>query len=132
MPTSGAGKAKMKNLFSIKNTWDLIAVLVALLAFAAALYQFTIGRHYIIPTAILVWTVLFGNLASYGLKGERWAKHILFWFGFLVSCMGFMGIFFAQRPKEILGGFFLPVWIAGFLLVAWLTWQYRRSNRLSG
>ena len=121
----------MKNAFSLKNTWDLIAVLVAVAAFTVAMYQFAIEEHYIIPTSILLWTVLFGNLARYGLRGERWAKHILFWFGFLMSCMAFMGIFFAQRPKEILGAAFLPVWIAMFLLVAYLTWQYKHKNSLS-
>lgn len=121
----------MGNTLSLKNSWDLVAGLVAAATFVAAMYQFVIGQHYIIPTSILLWTVVFGNLARHGLKGARWAKHVLFWYGFLMSAMGFMGIFFAQRPKEILGGLFLPVWIAGFLLVAWLTWQYRRSNDLS-
>ena len=120
----------MSKTFSLNNTWDLIAVLIALGTFLAAMYQFVIGQHYMIPTMILLWTVLFGNLARFGLRGDRWAKHVLFWYGFLMSCMAFMGIFFAQRPKELLGGLFLPVWIAMFLLVAWLTWQYKRGNEI--
>lgn len=120
----------MNKSLSFANSWDLVAGVVAVATFAAAMYQFVIGQHYIIPTSILLWTVLFGNLARHGLRGERWAKHLLFWFGVLMSAMGFMGIFFAQRPREIFGGLFLPVWITGFLLVAWLTWRYRRANRL--
>ena len=121
----------MKNIFSLKNSWDLFAVLIALATFAMAMYQFVVGKHYMIPTMWLFWTVLFGNFARFGLRGERWAKHILFWFGFLMSCMGFMGIFFAQALRERLDDLFLVVWIPGFLLVAWLTWQYKRKNELS-
>lgn len=119
----------MSNTLSLRNTWDLIAILIAIATFLlAAISEFYIGQHYMRPTMVLLFTVLFGNLARHGLRGDRWAKHILFWFGFLMSCMAFMGIFFAQRPKELLGDLFLPVWIAMFLLVAWLTWQYKRSN----
>lgn len=121
----------MNNAFSLKNAWDLIAILIAVLAFGGAMYQFVIGKHYMIPTMYLFWTVFFGNLARYGMRGERWAKHILFWFGFLMSCMGFMGIFFAQALRERLDALFLPVWISGFLVVAFLTWQYRRRNELA-
>lgn len=121
----------MTNTLSLRNTWDLIAILIAIATFLlAAISEFYIGQHYMRPTMVLLFTVLFGNLARHGLRGERWAKHILFWFGFLMSCMAFMGIFFAQRPKELLGGLFLPVWIAMFLLVAWLTWQYKRKNAI--
>lgn len=120
----------MKTLFSLRNSWDLLAIAIAALAFVAAGYQFVIGKHYMIPTMILFWVVLFGNLARHGLRGDRWAKHLLFWFGFLMTCMSFMGIFFAQAPKEILGSAFLPVWIAMFALVAFLTWQYRKTNEL--
>lgn len=122
----------MSNTLSLRNTWDLIAVLIAIATFLlAAISEFYIGQHYMRPTMVLVFTVFFGNLARHGLRGARWAKNILFWFGFLMSCMAFMGIFFAQRPKELLGGLFLPVWIAMFLLVAWLTWQYKRKNDIA-
>ncbi|MEM9209019.1 MAG: hypothetical protein AAGA61_07225 [Pseudomonadota bacterium] len=121
----------MSNTLSLKNTWDLIVALIAVGTFLAAMYQFVIGEHYMIPTMILLPTVVLGNFARFGLRGDRWAKHILFWFGFLMSCMAFMGIFFAQRPKELLGPLFLPVWIAMFVLVAWLTWQYKQKNAIS-
>lgn len=121
----------MNNVLSLRNSWDLIAVLVAIATFGMAMYQFVVGEHYMIPTAILFWTILFGNLARRGLQGAKWAKYLLFWYGFLMSCLAFMGIFFAQAPKVALGSLFLPVWIAMFLLVAWLTWQYRRANSLT-
>ena len=121
----------MKSALSLRNTWDLFAILAALLAFASAMNQFIVGKHYMIPTAILVFTVFFGNLARAGLRGDRWAKHVLFWFGVLMTCMAFMGIFMAGAPKEALGSLFLPVWVAMFLVVAWLTWQYKSKNGLS-
>ena len=121
----------MPNPFSLKNTWDLVAALLAVATFIAAMHQFVIGQHYIIPTMILFWCVLFGNLARYGLRGTTWAKYILFWFGFLMTCMSFMGIFMAKQPKETLGAAFLPVAIVIFILVAFLTWQYRQKNELA-
>ncbi len=120
----------MTSTFSLKNTWDLAAAVLAVVTFVAAMYQFVIGQHYMIPTMILFWCVLFGNLARYGLRGTRWAKHVLFWFGFLMTCMSFMGIFMAKQPKETLGAAFLPVAIVIFILVAFLTWQYREKNEL--
>lgn len=121
----------MNDALSLKSSWDLLALLAAALSFAAAMYQFVVGQHYMIPTAILLWTVLFGNLARWGLKGQRWAKYVLFWFGVLMTAMAFMGLFFAQQPKVLLGNLFLPVWGALFLVVLWLTWQYKRQNRLA-
>ena len=122
----------MSNILSLRNTWDLIAILIAVATFLlAVISEFFIGQHYMRPTMVLLFTVIFGNLARHGLRGERWAKHMLFWFGFLMSCMAFMGIFFAQRPKELSGTFFLPIWVVMFLLVAWLTWQYKRKNDIA-
>ena len=122
----------MSNILSLRNTWDLIAILIAVATFLlAVISEFFIGQHYMRPTMVLLFTVIFGNLARHGLRGERWAKHMLFWFGFLMSCMAFMGIFFAQRPKELFGTFFLPIWVVMFLLVAWLTWQYKRKNDIA-
>ena len=121
----------MKNVFSLKNTWDLAAAVLAVVTFGYAMQQFVIGKHYIIPTTILFWCVLFGNLARYGLRGTPWAKHVLFWFGALMTCMAFMGIFMAQLPKEKLGAAFLPVAVVVFVAVAFLTWQYRKHNDLS-
>lgn len=121
----------MNKLFSLKSTWDLLVIPIALLTFAMAIYQFAWEKHYMIPTAWLIPTLLFANLSRRGIKGERWAKYVLFWFGVAMTAMAFMGLFYAQRPKVLLGDFFLPVWGALFLLVAWLTWQYKRQNQLS-
>ena len=121
----------MSALFSLRSSWELLAAIAAVALFGAAMYQFIVGQHYMIPTAILAPTFLFANLARRGFKGERWAKYVLYWFGVLMSSMAFMGIFMAGAPKEKLGALFLPAWGAMFLLVAWLTWQYGKRNELN-
>ena len=118
----------MKKLFSLEHSLELLASIIALGAFLAVLQSFIIGKHYIIPTAWLLLTVLFGNLARSGLRGEYWAQALLFWMFFLATANTFMGIFFAQTPKELLAGAFLPVYILLFAVLAFLTWQYAKRN----
>lgn len=120
----------MRNLFSLRNSIDIIAILIAAGAFLGVLQSFIIGKHYIIPTGFLLITVLFGNLARFGLQGRIWAKHVLFWIGFLLTSNAFMGLFFARRPREMLGDAF--EWVIGalVLVLAYLVVQYARKNTL--
>ena len=120
----------MKNVFSLKNSMELIATVIAAGALWQVVYQFAFEKHYIIPTAILFVCVLFGNLARHGLKGAAWAKHILFWLGFIITWCFFFGIFFAVTPRALLGGAFEVVFSALFLLMAFLTFKYRQKNGL--
>lgn len=120
----------MKNLFTLRNSIDLIALLIAAAAVLGVLQTFIIGRHYIIPTGILLIAVLFGNLARFGLQGRLWAKHILFWVGFLWTCHAFMALFFSRKYREVLGGAFEWVFGALVLLLACLVVQYARRNAL--
>lgn len=117
-------------MFSLKNSMELVATLIAAIALLQVLYQFVIGKHFVIPTAILFICVLFGNLARYGLRGALWAKHMLFWLGFIFSCYLFFAIFFAQRFRVMLEGAFLPVFVVLFVLFAFLTVQYKQKNKL--
>lgn len=121
----------MKKLLSPKYSLEMTAIAISAVAFVQVLYQFIVGRHYIIPTMILFICVLFGNLGRHGLNDKLWAKHVLFWFGVILSSFLFFGIFFAQTPKQVLGGAFLPVFIALFALYAFLTLQYKRTNKLA-
>lgn len=121
----------MKKLLSPKHTLEMTAAAISAVAFVQVLYQFIFGRHYIIPTMILFVCILFGNLARHGMRGALWAKHMLFWFGVILSGLLFFGIFFAQTPKVVLGQAFLPTFIALFVLFAFLTFQYKRSNQLT-
>ena len=120
----------MPRWFTLDNSFDLIAVVIAVACFAAVLGTFVIGKHYIIPTFWLAIALLFANLARHGLAGARWAKQILGHIGLLASANLFMGLFFAKTPKELLGALFLPAWGLAFLVVTALTWQYVSRNAL--
>ena len=120
----------MKNLFSLKHSLDLAAAIIAIAALLGVLQTFIIGRHFVIPTMLLVPAVLFGNLARCSLRGERWAKHILFWIFFIATCHAFFALFWAVTPREILGDAFLFVYGAMFVIVDFLSWQYAKKNEI--
>lgn len=120
----------MSKLFSLKNSLDTVALLIASVALVQVFYQFIIGKHFIIPTAILFICILFGNLARYGIGGALWAKRMLFWFGFLVSCYLFFALFHAQTFPRVMGSAFLPVFITLFVVFAALTALYKKANNL--
>jgi hypothetical protein len=75
----------MKKLFSLKHSLDLLAVIVAIAALLGVIQTFIIGKHFVIPTMVLVLVVVFGNLAGSSMRGERWAKHVLFWIFFIAA-----------------------------------------------
>ncbi len=120
----------MKNLLSLRHSLDLAAAVVTVAALLGVLQTFIIGRHFVIPTMILVLAVFFGNLARHGLRGERWAKHVLFWIFLVATCHAFFALFWAKTPREILGDAFLFVYGAAFLILGYLSWQYAKKNEL--
>jgi len=120
----------MKKLFSLKHSLELLAVLLATAALLGVLQTFIIGRHFVIPTIILVLAVFFGNLARFGFKGQRWAKHTLFWIFAIAACHAFFALFWAKTPREILGDAFVYAYGADFLILTFLSWQYARKNEL--
>jgi hypothetical protein len=120
----------MKILFSLKHSLDLLAVIVAIAALLGVLQSFIIGKHFVIPTMLLVLAVFFGNLARSSMRGERWAKHVLFWIFFISTCHAFFALFWAVTPREILGDAFLFVYGAAFVILGFLTWQYAKKNEI--
>jgi hypothetical protein len=120
----------MKKLFSLEHSLELLAWLIAIAAMLGVLQSFIIGRHFVIPTMILVICVFFGNLARFAGQDHAWAKHMLFWIFFIAACHAFFALFWAQTPREILGGAFIYVYGADFLLLSVLCWQYAKRNRL--
>ncbi len=120
----------MKKLFSLKHSLELLAVLVTAGALLGVLQTFIIGRHFIYPTLILVLAVFFGNLARFGLRGQRWAQHTLFWIFAIAACHAFFALFWAKTPRELLGESFNYIYGADFLLLSFLSWQYARRNEL--
>lgn len=120
----------MKKLFSLHHSLELLAVLITAGAILAVLQSFIIGKHYIIPTAFFVLAVLFGNLARFGLRGERWAQHLLFWIFTIAAVHTFFALFWAAKPRELLGEAFIYAYAIDFLLLSFLSWQYARKNKL--
>jgi hypothetical protein len=120
----------MRDRLSLKYSFELILALSAVAGMLAVLQTFVIGRHYIIPSVILVVVVLLGNLAWYGFQNRLWAKYILFWAGVLFTSHAFFALFWSRRYREILGGSFEAVCGVVVLVFAYLAWQYARRNSL--
>jgi hypothetical protein len=120
----------MKKLFSLKHSLDLLAVIVAIAALLGVIQTFIIGKHFVIPTMVLVLVVVFGNLAGSSMRGERWAKHVLFWIFFIAACHAFFALFWAQTPREMLGDAFLFVYGGAFIILSFLSWQYALKNNI--
>ena len=122
----------MKKLFSLEHSLELLAAIFAIAALLGVLQTFIIGKHFVIPTMVLLLTIFFGNLARSGMRGERWAQHVLFWIFFLATCHTFFALFWAAeaRPGQALGDAFYPVYGSFFIVVGFLSWQYARRNDL--
>jgi len=120
----------MPRILSFKHSLEFVAALVCVAALAGVLQTFIVGKHYVIPTMILFLAVLFGNLARSGYRGQAWAKHVLFWIFFVLTFHLFFALFFAARPREILGSAFMPVYGVLFAVFGLLVFQYGRRNEL--
>lgn len=122
----------IRKLFSLEHSLEAVAAILALVAALGVLQTFIIGRHFVIPTMVLLLAVLFGNLARFGFKGHRWAKHLLFWIFALMSCHAFFALFWAAeaRPGAFFGAAFYPVYGGVFVGLAVLCWQYAGRNGL--
>lgn len=120
----------MNGKFSWQHSFDLIAAMIAILGILGVLQTFLIGKHYLIPTMLLFWSVLFGNLARFGLQGMSWAKHVLFWLFFIFTCHLFFAIFFTQKYRALLGDAWEYVGTGLFIVFAVLCVQYARKNAI--
>lgn len=120
----------MNDKFSLRNSFDLIVAFIAALAFLGVLQTFIIGRHFIIPTIILFFCVLFGNLARYGFQGRVWAKQFLFWMFFIFTAHAFFALFWAKKYREVLGDSFEFVCGSVFLVFAILLFKYAKENKI--
>lgn len=109
---------------------DWLIALLAVLASGAVLQTFIIGKHYIIPTVILVLAVLLGNLAWFALDGAKWAKRINFWCGFLLSSHCFFALFWSVKYRAVLGDKFELVIVPVTVILVGLTWMYAKQNCL--
>ena len=124
----------MSKLFTLDNALEALAAILALAALLGVLQTFVIGRHFVIPTMILLVAVYFGNLARFGLQGRRWAKHLLFWTFALFCCHAFFALFWAgdARPGSLFGTAFYPLYGGFLVVVGLLSAVYARRNALFG
>lgn len=120
----------MSGKLSLRYAFELLFAAAAVIALLGVLQTFVIGRHFIIPTAILTLAVLLGNVAWYGFQDRPWAKYLLFWSGVLMTAHFFFALFWARKYRELLGGAFEPVCVVVVLALAFVTWQYARRNGL--
>lgn len=120
----------MKRLLSSRYAFDHLAALGALGCIAGTLHTFIVGRHYIIPTGILVLAVLLGNLARCGYRDQPWAKHVLFWMGFILASHVLFALFWSVKYRAVLGEAFEYVFAPLTVALALLVWRYARLNRL--
>ncbi len=124
----------MKRLFSLSYSLEALAALISIGAGIGVLQTFFIGKHFVIPTLVLLLAILFGNLARFGLKDQRWAKHLLFWIFLLAVCHVLFALVWAPdaRPGQFFGAAFYPLY-GGFALgVGTLCVLYARRNNLFG
>jgi len=122
----------MKKLLSLDNSLEAVAALVAAVAALGVLQAFLIGKHFVIPTLILLLVFYFGNLARFGAKGERWAKHMLLWTFLLLVAHAFFALFWAAdaRPGALFGAAFYPAYGGFFIVIGGLCIAYAKSNEL--
>jgi hypothetical protein len=118
----------MNKKMSLHHSLDLIAALVAVAAVLGVVQTFVIGKHFIIPTMILFFAVLFGNLARYGFQDRAWAKQILFWIFSLLTAHVFFALFFTVKYRVIFGEAFEFVFGGMLVALAFLVSNYARKN----
>ena len=122
----------MRKLFSLDNSLEALAAMISGFAFLAVLWNFIIGKHFVIPTMILLLVFYFGNLARAGVHGQGWAKHLLFWTFLLSVCHTFFALFWAgdARPGALFGAWFYPVYGGITVIVGYLCLNYAQRHRL--
>ena len=122
----------MKKLFSLDHSLEALASLIAFVAGLLVIYNFYPGKHFVIPTMILLLVFYFGNLARAGLNGERWAKHLLFWTFLLAVFHTFFALFWAgdARPGKFFGAAFYPLYGGWTVIVGYLCSNYAKRHSL--
>lgn len=115
---------------SLRHSLATVIALAAVVLLLGVLQTFIVGKHYLIPTGLLIFALLSGNIARYAFQEQPWAQHTAFWIGVLLTCHMFFALFWSVKYRQLLGAAFEPVAIVLTLVLAYLTWQYARRNRL--
>lgn len=122
----------MRKLLSLNYSLESLAALFAILGSLAVLQTFIIGKHFVIPTVILLLVFVLANLARFGYQDQRWAKHILFWLFLLMVFHAMFALTWAAdfRPGQIFGKAFYPLYGGFALTVGGLCGAYAKRNGL--
>lgn len=122
----------MRKIFSLMYSLESLASLFALLGVLGVLQTFVIGKHFVIPTMLLLLVFILFNLARFGYQDQRWAKHMLFWLFLLMVFHACFALVWAAdfRPGEIFGAAFYPLYGSFALIVGGLCVTYAKINRL--
>ncbi len=124
----------MTKVFDTRYALETLASIFALLAVLGTLQTFVIGKHFVIPTMVLLLVFFFGNLARFGYRDQRWAKHVLFWVFLLMVFHALFALVWAgeARPGEFFGTAFYPLYGGFALIVGGLCVIYAKRNGLFG
>ena len=100
----------MKGKLTLDYFLEWISLAVACTVVAAVVYTFGIGKHYVIPTALLVMAIVLANIGYHGLQNRLWARSLLFWIAAVLFAHTFFALFWAKAPRDLLGQGFVPIY----------------------
>ena len=116
----------MKEKLTLNYTLEWITLAASCMVFLAVIYTFVIGKHYVIPTALLGGAVVLANLGYYGIHDKLWARGLFFWLAVMICAHTFFALFWAKAPRELLGQYFVPVYAVACLFFGYLAWVYSK------
>ncbi len=109
---------------------EYICFVLAIVHLLLVPFSFLQG-HYIIPTIMIISTLLFYQLARAGLLDVLWVKKLLSYAFLVLCCHLFFALFHAKAPRELLQFWFSPVYASLLLLLSLLLFKYIRANKIS-
>ena len=116
----------MKGKLRLDYFLEWISLATACAVVIAVGYTFVIGKHYVIPTALLVMAIALANIGYHGLQNRLWARSLLFWIAAILFAHTFFALFYAKAPRDLLGQGFIPVYGCVCLLFGYLAFRYAR------
>ncbi len=116
----------MKGKLTLNYFLEWASLAAACVVAAAVVYTFVIGKHYVIPTALLVMAIMLANVGYHGLQNRLWARSLLFWIAAVIFAHTFFALFWAKAPRDLLGQGFIPIYSCICLFFGFLAWRYVR------
>ena len=116
----------MKEKLTLNYSLEWLTLATSCVVFLAVIYTFIIGKHFVIPTALLGSAVALANLGYYGIQNKLWARGVLFWVAVIICAHTFFALFWAKTPRDLLGQYFFPVYTVACLGFGYLAWVYSK------